>query len=47
MRPRQACVLEKSFELPAKIGSMPGVEVNLIRAAIDAEFDCLVGWATG
>ena len=44
-RPDQACVLEKTRELAAKIGSMPGVEVNLVRAAIDTKLDCLVGWA--
>ncbi len=38
-------MLEKARELPTKVGSMPGVEVNLVRAAIDAELDCLVGWA--
>jgi hypothetical protein len=41
----QACVLEKTRELPAKVGGMPGVEVNLVGAAVDAELDCLVGWA--
>lgn len=44
-RADQARVLEKTRELPAKVGGMPGVEVNLVRAAIDAELDCLVGWA--
>ena len=44
-RPGEACVLEKARELPAKVGGMPGVEVNLVRAAVDAELDCLVGWA--
>jgi hypothetical protein len=43
--PDQACVLEKTRELPAKVGGMPSVEVNLVRAAIDAELDCLIGWA--
>ena len=38
-------MLEKALELPAKVGGMAGVEVNLVRAAIDAELDCLVGWA--
>jgi hypothetical protein len=41
----QACVFEKARELPTKIGGMPCVEVNLVRAAIDGELDCLVGWA--
>jgi hypothetical protein len=44
-RPHQACVLEKTRDLPAKLGGMPGVEVNLVSAAIDAEPDCLVSWA--
>jgi hypothetical protein len=44
-RPDQACVLEKTRDLPAKLGGMPGVEVNLVSAAIDAEPDCLVSWA--
>ena len=43
--PDQACVLEKTRELPAKVSGMPGVEVNLVRAAIDTELDGLVGWA--
>jgi hypothetical protein len=41
----QACVLEKARELSTKVGGVPCVEINLIRAAIDAEFHCLVGWA--
>jgi hypothetical protein len=44
-RPDHACVLEKTRELLAKVGRMPGVEVDLVRAAIDAELDCLIGWA--
>jgi hypothetical protein len=43
--PDQACVLEKTRELPAKVSGMPGVEVNFVRAAIDTELDGLVGWA--
>lgn len=46
-RPDQARVLEKTRELLAKVGGMPGIEVNLVRAAIDAELHCLVGWAAG
>jgi hypothetical protein len=41
----QACVLEKARELSTKVGGVPGVEINLIRAAIDAELHCFVGWA--
>jgi hypothetical protein len=44
-RPDQACVLEKTRDLMAKVGRMPGVKVDLVRAAIDAELDCLIGWA--
>jgi len=44
-RAGQACVLEKTRELPAKVGGMSGVQVNLVPAAIDAELDGLVGWA--
>ncbi len=44
-RADQACVLEKTRELPAKLGGMPGIEVDLVSAAIDAELDCLVSWA--
>jgi hypothetical protein len=44
-RPDQACVLEKTRELAAEIGGMPCVEVNLVRTAVDAELDCLVGRA--
>lgn len=46
-RADQACVLKKTRELLAKVGGMPGVEVNLVRAAIDAELDGLIGWAAG
>ncbi|HEY3585891.1 MAG TPA: hypothetical protein VGK85_02010 [Myxococcaceae bacterium] len=38
-------MLKKARDLPAKLGGMPGVEVNLVSAAIDAEPDCLVSWA--
>lgn len=44
-RADEACVLEKTRDLAAKLGSMPGVEVNLVSAAIDAEPHRLVGWA--
>jgi hypothetical protein len=44
-RPDQACVLEKTCQLPTKVGGMPGIQVDLVRAAVDAELDCLVGWA--
>jgi hypothetical protein len=43
--PDQACVLEKARELLAKGGRMPGIEVDLVRTAIDAELDCFIGWA--
>jgi hypothetical protein len=44
-RPDQAGVLEKARELPAKVGGMPRVEVNLVRAAVYGESHCLVSWA--
>ena len=40
-------MLEKARDLLAKVGRMPGVEVDLVGAAIDAELDCLIGWAAG
>jgi hypothetical protein len=43
-RADEACVFEKTRYLPTKLGGMPGVEVNLVSAAIDAEPDCLVSW---
>jgi hypothetical protein len=44
-RPDQACVVEKTRQLSAKVGGMAGIQVDLVRTAVDAELDCLVGWA--
>jgi hypothetical protein len=44
-RADQARVLEEARDLPAKLLSMPGAEVNFVGAAIDAELDCLISRA--